>query len=247
MKQIIKKFKDFKLYENLNQDTIIYHGTNKDFSELKLPDKDSERTHEYYGDALYFTDSYDVAKNYALEGKNNTQRIFEFKINDSLVDYFIDAKGRGIKDVNIRELVEKGGIIKIENIYDSNLMGAQNKNFPYGIKGDDDYKYPKNIYLEIRTKRLTKDIKEKINKAEEILKDKLDISKDILGKTFYKKWNEPLTKEEADKLLSAGLGEYVYQQFSRTPKKQTTYVIAGEEAYEKLKNYNKNKIKIINL
>jgi hypothetical protein len=159
-----------------------------------------------------------------------------------MVDYFIDAKGRGIKDVDgIDDYIKKGGIIKISNVYDSNLSGTQSKSFKYGEKGDEIYKYPGKINIKINTKRLTKDLKEKMDKANKFGIE-FDVSNMFTDKLYYRIGNKPLTKEEADKLVDIGLSDHITQSYHKTPTYQTTYVIAGDDALNRLYKYNSKRI-----
>lgn len=213
---------------------VVHHGTLEDFDQFKLPTEDEAR-HEYYGKAIYLSDSEDVAKGYG-------DRVISKDIPDSMVDKVIDAKGGLMREIEgLTDIVKEGGIIRVDNVQDKNLVGAQVKDFKYGEEGDDAYKYPKTIHSSTTVKRLSPKMKEMINEAKSKGVD-LDASKGVFGTTIMKKRNQPLTPKEAEIMQEIGFD--VTQQFGRTPETASTYIIAGDEALSEVQGLDDVKFKV---
>lgn len=207
----------------------LYHGTNEQFDDFKLPYEPVN--HEYYGPALFFSSNYDVARHYG-------EKVIEIEIPDSAIDVHVDAKGDGMKFVaGVREMIKNGGIIAIENVFDSNLMGAQVKHFDLSDTEFGEYKYL-DCYA-LNYKMHTK----KEMEAETKKLDSVGIAYEKSYDKFLKKYLiytlKFLTEEQAMTAFNAGAD--VQRSMRKTPKTATTVIFAGEKALEILNSVKNGK------
>lgn len=195
----------------------IYHGTNSEFNSFKLPEEVVD--HEYYGPALYFTTSYDVAKYYG-------SRVIEMEIDDSLIAKVIDANSKGIKYVSneLKDAINIGGVIAVENVFDSELSGAQCEHLSIYEKSDE-YKYFNNYIISMHglSKKKANEIKDKLS----AIGVNSFVSKEFMGKTYHLFDFGKITDEQAKAVHEAGIP--IKKVMCRTPSTATTVVFAGDK------------------
>lgn len=218
---MILTFKNYLIKENITND-FIYHGTNKDIDILDV--NKIEYTHQYYGDAIYFTSNYDVAKYY---GRN----IFILNKNIINFDIILDANENGINEVglDIKNAIKNKKNIIVENVFDSNILGTQCKSFNINDMDVYDYKYISNYYLKQKIKRLTPKIKNMINLAKN---KKIDIKieyNNIFKEKYITTLHSINSLSKKDAFILNDIGFDVLKSMCLTPKIQTTYIIIDND------------------
>ena len=205
----------------------LYHGTNEQFDDFRLPHEPVN--YEYYGPALFFSSNYDVAKYYG-------HQVIEVDIPDSVIDVRVDAKGEVIRCVDgVPEMIKTGGIIAIENVLDANLYGRQFQHFDLPDTEVGEYKYFHYYILnnKWKTKQEMDDETNKLDSAGIAYKKSYD---KILRKYHIYTLNY-LTKEQAIAAFNAGAD--VKKGMCKTPETATTVIFAGQKALDIL-NFVKN-------
>lgn len=201
----------------------IFHGTDCDFCEFKLPS--TPTNHEYYGAALYFSSSKAVAGYYG-------SRIIELNISRSYIDLTIDAQGLGMKSVSdLRNAINAGGIIEVTNIDDANLMGNQTKQFPYECCDYEEYIYPTGYYIP----KMTKKMADLCARHLEIMGLHPFIHKYRWERKPYLIYSVPQLTDDHAAQLSA-LGIPIMKMMRRTPSTATTIIFAGQKSVDFLNN-----------
>lgn len=207
----------------------LYHGTNFEFQQFKSITFDS-CVHEYYGNAIYFSACYDVAKYYG-------NRVIKVEIPEGEITTTFDAKGNSMYQVsdNIKELVNNGGIIKIIDVCDSCLAGRQFNQFDFDETETGNFKYLNCYLLKSilpRKKADHFDFKMLYNNVTghnaEIWKNKFS------GESYL--IDEDVSQEIVDdfgEILKIN-GIVISKELCLTPLLQTTIIFAGEKSIKKL-------------
>ena len=203
----------------------LFHGTSAEFTNFELPKEVIQ--HEYYGEALYFSDNFSVARYYG-------KRVIEIDIPETVITLTIDAGGKGMKKIGgLREMVKVGGVIEIKNVVDYNLDGAQVKQFALDAEDCGEYLYFLDFVLPIM--KMSKTV---ASKTVSILNEcginaTMLVNHPLGGYNLYV--NGSISEEQARLALSKGVT--VLKAMQKTPKTATTVIFAGEQGIDVLHRF----------
>lgn len=86
--KVIKKLEDVSTTVNTRGEGAQYHGTSYGITEL---DDNFYSPQNIYGQGLYTTDAYDVARGYSFKGKGGSPQIYEIKERGDVKLYDLDS------------------------------------------------------------------------------------------------------------------------------------------------------------
>lgn len=212
----------------------IYHGTFFKIDHLSTKKTSKNNRHEYYGEAIYFTDNIDIAIGYSKKIFSEEEGFYKEQLFILEVDennfVKIDAKGQVIRTLSdkIEELISKKKNIIVKNVRDGNRNSSLTKWMNIN-ETDEDYKYLDGYVLKHNYKRLSPKLKKMILDAKSV---GVTIETSV-WKTIENKGNEKITKQQAIELDKIGLK--VWKLCSRGPDFSNTYIITDNKLLKKAK------------
>lgn len=225
---ILSQFK----YKNKKQMKTIYHGTFLKLNKLSSANVETNHRHEFYGNAIYFSDNFDVAnyygeKIYKVEEDYHEKKIFKLSVNDA--DFtVIDAKKQPIRNIadKLKEHLKKGKNVLVKNTSDANMAGRKSKDLELD-EVSKEYKYLSQYVIRQEYTILTKKNKELIEAAEKL---GVKVYSGGMFKTKYLTATIP-TLMLARKLKKIGFK--VFKICGVTPEYANTYVIQDDKLLSK--------------